>query len=586
MVRYFDQSNVIFRNQQVVSMNKPIALRNNQILSDLIKITVLLGIFYALWIGSHPLFTPDEGRYSEVAREMVVTGDYVTPRLNGVVFLDKPILYYWLQASAIKLFGIKEWALRFWPALIGILGCLVTYVGGFFLFNRRTGLISALILATSPLYYGAAHYANLDLEVAVFVSSSLIFFLLGLQNTTSKRKGFLVAAYVFAGLAALTKGLIGLAFPALVVGSWMLIRRHWSILKKLNLLMGFIIFLCITAPWYVLVQKANPEFFEFFFVKQQVSRFLTTEHFNNRTTWWFYFPIVLAGIFPWCVFTIQALAYSLKEIKNKLQENSTQLFLILWLTLIFTFFSIPKSKTVGYILPIFPALALILGNYLNARWELFTKGILSGLYAFSILSIGIVSACILVSYLPNGETNQLLIPYLKMTAILFTLSGVISLFLLKQKQLKLFFNLLLITAMSFLLIISASSNAINQKTIKPLTHHLKPILKPSDEVITYNKYYQDLPIYLERRITIVNDWNTPDIALSDNWKRELWYGMPFQNTKEWLINEEMFWKRWNSNKRIFVFTGPHFYKQIKQQSKTTVFKIAEYNDVVLLSNKL
>ena len=119
---------------------------------DIIFLALLFGFFYAFWIGSYALFTPDEGRYSEVAREMVTSGDYITPRLNGVAFLDKPALYYWLQASAIHLFGLKEWALRFWPAALGILGCLMTYTAGFLLFNRRTGILAAIILATSPLY--------------------------------------------------------------------------------------------------------------------------------------------------------------------------------------------------------------------------------------------------------------------------------------------------------------------------------------------------------------------------------------------------------------------------------------------------
>src|SRR5579864_7807694 len=104
-------------------------LKNNAPLywvKDLFWLALSLGLFYALWIGTHPLFTPDEGRYSEVAREMVVSGDYITPRLNGVAFLDKPALYYWLQAIAIHFFGLKEWTLRLWPALMGILGSVVT----------------------------------------------------------------------------------------------------------------------------------------------------------------------------------------------------------------------------------------------------------------------------------------------------------------------------------------------------------------------------------------------------------------------------------------------------------------------------
>jgi 4-amino-4-deoxy-L-arabinose transferase-like glycosyltransferase len=263
---------------------------------DIVGIILLLSIFYAIWIGSHPLFTPDEGRYSEIAREMVATGDFITPRLNGVVFLDKPILYYWLQASAIKLWGLKESALRLWPALIGIVCCLFVYLAGRQLFNRRTALLATLFLATSPLYYGAAHYANLDLEVAAFVSMTLLCFLMAMakEEKTSTRRTLLLLAYTFAGLATLTKGLIGFVLPGLVMGTWILLLNRWYLLKTLHILTGLLIFAAITLPWYILAQLANPQFFHFFFVIQHFSRFLTMDTFNNQIAFWFYIPIFVA----------------------------------------------------------------------------------------------------------------------------------------------------------------------------------------------------------------------------------------------------------------------------------------------------
>lgn len=155
---------------------------------DLSVLGSLFLLFYFFGLGSYPLFTPDEGRYSEIAREMIKTHDFITPRLNGVVFLDKPILYYWLQVLSIKLFGLNEWALRFWPALLGIWGCVLNYFCGRTLFNRRVGLLASFILGSTILYFGAAHYANLDLEVAVFISSSLLFFLLGFYQLEFQKK--------------------------------------------------------------------------------------------------------------------------------------------------------------------------------------------------------------------------------------------------------------------------------------------------------------------------------------------------------------------------------------------------------------
>lgn len=557
-------------------------------LLDLFSMAVLFSLFYAIWIGSYALFTPDEARYSEVAREMVATGDYITPRLNGVAFLDKPILYYWLQASAIKLFGIKEWALRFWPAFLGVLGTIVTYIAGRLLFNRRTGILSAIILATCPLYFGGAHYANLDLEVAVLICSALLCFMVGIKASSSHQRNlFLLAAYIFTGLAALTKGLIGIVFPAMIIGLWIILLNRWSILKRMHLGLGLLIFALISLPWYFLAQQANPEFFQFFFVKQQISRFLTTEQFNNQTVAWFYLPIVTSGLIPWCVFSLQALAQHLKNSWKNRQQHDVELFLLIWFFFIFIFFSIPKSKTIGYILPVFPALALLIGNYLSQCWDRATKtkGIILGIIFYQALCIGVVTTCILIAFYHVSELKSQMIPYLLCIGGLFTLSGVLVLVLAKNIRVPQIFSIFTVTATLFLLIIVASGDAINQKTLKPLVMQIKSQIRPLDEVVTFKRYYHEIPIYLERRITIVNDWHAADIPLNDNWVREIWYGMSFQDTKEWLINEDTFWDRWYSSKHLIVFTDPDFVKVIQQKSKTAVYKLGEYNDTIILSNQ-
>lgn len=555
-------------------------------LIDSLFIVITLGIFYALWIGGHPLFTPDEGRYSEVAREMLASNDFVTPRLNGVAFLDKPALYYWLQASAIYLFGLKEWALRFWPAFMGVLGSLVVYLAGTTLFNRRTGILSALILATCPLYYGAAHYANLDLEVAVLISNSLLFFIIATYLPISfHRSASLITAYTFAGLAFLTKGLIGIAFPGMIIGAWILLLNRWAILKKMHLIAGMILFLAITIPWYVLAQKANPEFLHFFFVTQQVSRFLTKGHFNNQAAFWFYFPIVLAGIFPWAIFAIQAIVTQAKQTWKNRQENAGRLFLLLWLVIIFTFFSIPKSKTVGYILPIFPALALLIGNYIDLIWDKAKSTRINiSVIAFIILCVGIAAGFFAAPLIHKLRITPNLIPYLYTDAIVLTVAAIAAVYLLKRKSFTGIFYCLLITGSLFLITLTAASSAINQRSIKPLIMELNTVLKPDDEVVTYYKFYYDLPIYAQRRITVVADWKAPDIIQNDNWLREMWFGMPFQNTSEWLIDKNTFEQRWNSNRRLFVLTDMNYYADMKASLKGNIYEIARYKNTVLLSN--
>jgi len=565
----------------------PISIKSLRV--DLLFLFLFIGAFYLLWMGSYPLFTPDEGRYSEVAREMIATNDFITPRLNGVGFFDKPILYYWLQASAISMFGLTEWALRFWPVLIGIFGCLVTYVAGHLLFNRKTGLIASIILALHPMYYGASHYANLDLEVAVWISASLLFFIIGIESTSKNRTNFLLLSYFFAALATLTKGLIGIIFPIMIIGAWILILNRFRILTKMRLFLGLTLFFVITMPWYYLVQKANPQFFDFFFVTQQFSRFLTKADFNNKTGVWFYIPLVLAGSVPWTIFLFQSLIKNLQLVWQNRQKYRVELFLLLWLALIFIFFSIPKSKTIGYILPILPSIAILMGRYFDIYWNTATQKTVVALMIFC----GLMS-CSLISLPFISQFNI----DAKFTCPIIFISGMLAfatfvIYFLRKKSLSSIFYCMSLVSFIFLLTLIHSAPLFNEKSSKSLTTFIKSSLQPTDEIVTWYRYYQDLPIYLERRITIVADWHAADIPQYDNWQRELWYNMPYQDTTEWLIEEPAFWERYKSDKRIFIFLQkdmlPHFRDHLQKHAENTAYYVGpasiEHAKLMIISNK-
>lgn len=550
---------------------------------DLTLITFFLALFYSFGLGSYPLFTPDEGRYSEVAREMVVSGNYITPYLNEVVFLDKPILYYWLQASAIQLFGLKEWALRLWPAIFGVFGCFITYCTSRALFSRRTGILSATILATSPLYFGAAHYANLDLEVAVLISTSLCFFLLGIEY---QKRYLFVLAYLFTGLAFLTKGLIGLAFPALIIGTYILILNQFRIILRSHLILGLFLIFIISAPWYFLVQKENPQFFHYFFILQQFSRFLTKADFNNQSIIWFYVPIILAGFVPWSLFTIQAFYVSFKSVLEDRKQHHKELFFLLWFVIVFAFFSIPKSKTVGYILPVFPALAILLGHFISRYWDKMRDSlIMSGIVAYMIISPLLGSLCLLIPYYPIFNVPSGFFPNLTLLGIILVLSFLLVYYFVRTNKTHRAFYTILGTAILFLLIFIESAAIINHKSIKFLALQLKAQMKSEDEVAIYQKYFQDLPIYIEKRITIISDWKASYIPHNDNWQRELWFGMPYKDTSEWLIDEPTFFQRWTGDKRIFVFMYKEYYPYFKNKAQNKVVEIAIDHNFMLVSNK-
>ncbi len=553
-------------------------------LTDFIILAALLTLFYLFWLGKYPLFTPDEGRYTEVAREMLAAGDFITPRLNGIAFLDKPALYYWLQATAMYLFGVNEWAARLFPALLAVLGCLITYICGRMLFDRRTGIISAIVLATSPLFFGNGHYADLNMEVAVFISGTLLFFLTGVMRHDKWRGLFLFAAYLFAACAFLTKGMIGLAFPCMIIGSWIVLSWRWRELTSIYLIRGMLLFIALVLPWYLLVQKANPAFFHYFFVVQQVTRFLSAGTFNNPSPYWFYIPIILIGIFPWTIFLVQAFFIHIKNYFRSPHTHAKELYLLLWFFIVLTFFSIPQTKTVGYILPVFPPLALLIGNYLSIMWNNSqSKSIYFAIINFVILSS--VLAALLIT-LPQTEWIKIATtfkPLLLSMGLIFIVSAIMAVIFIKRKNLLALFSITTISSIIFLLFLIMNAQYLNDNSAKPLVTQLKTVIQPQDEVVSYLRFYQDVPLYLGRRISIAANWNAPDILMQDNWQRELWYGMTLQKTDDILINEESFWKKWNSNKRIFAFINSHDLNHFEAQKKP-YFVLGQHNNIVLLSN--
>src|SRR5512147_466528 len=221
---------------------------------DVLALALVIGVFFCFMLGNRPLSVPDEGRYVEIPREMAVTGDYLTPRLNGVKYFEKPVLFYWLESLSIWLFGLDEFTLRLWPALLALAGCLAVYGAGRRLYGREAGILAAVVLATSGLYYALSRLIILDMPVTVLLTIALLVFLVGTHEPAGwRRRVLLWAFYAFMALAVLTKGLIGIFIPAMVIGAWILLLGEWRLLKAIELPSGLALFLLIAVPWHVLV---------------------------------------------------------------------------------------------------------------------------------------------------------------------------------------------------------------------------------------------------------------------------------------------------------------------------------------------
>lgn len=308
-----------------------------------VPLLVLAALIWFGTLGIRPLYKADESRYGEISREMVASGDWVTPRLNGLRYFEKPPLQYWTTAALFSVLGEKDWVARLWTALAGFAAILLVLYAGNRLWGAPAGAYAAAVLAGSPLYVLLGQVNTLDMSVSLFLAAALVAFLLG------RMLGFWAAC----AAAVLSKGLIGIVLPGGAIVVFLLIKRDWGLIRRMRPVAGPLLFLVITAPWFVAVSAANPEFLHFFFIQEHFQRF-TTEMHQRAEPFWYFVPILAAGLAPWLLPFLRSL---------KPRDDAT-LFLLVWSAVVFVFFSASGSKLAPYILPIFPAAALLVGRVL------------------------------------------------------------------------------------------------------------------------------------------------------------------------------------------------------------------------------
>ncbi len=535
---------------------------------DALLLACLLALFFGVGLGERALWHPDEGRYSEIPREMVETGDYVTPRLNGVKYFEKPALFYWLQVGAIKLFGVNEWALRLWPALLALAGVLAVYGAGRALWGRRAGLIAAAVLATSPLYYLMARIITLDMAVSVFLTGALLAFLLGVRAPPGRTRAlYLYGFYALCAAATLTKGLIGLVIPALVIGAWIVLLWDWRLLLSIRLPTGLLLFFALAAPWHWFAAQANPEFAQFYFIHEHFERYLTTTH-GRYQPWWFFAPVLILGMLPWIGLVFPALRDSLTGWRQRREE----LFLLLWAGLVFAFFSASSSKLIPYILPILPPLALLIGRYLTASAPQ-AKGLRFGFWLLLVCA-AMLALYIGVELARHPEVQQD-VRQLGGGAFLLAsgivLVAVTHFFLGRTASVTRPLAALAAAATLFAGALGASLPALDDKySVRSLATALKARLAATDEVMVYRAYYQDLPLYLARRVTVVD------------WKGELEFGMRQEDVSGWMIDEPEFRRRWQSPRTVYMITGRENVEELRAKGLALhILKTADDNTLLI-----
>lgn len=337
------------------------------------KSWLALALLWALLLtlaALRPLAVPDEGRYGEIGRWMLQSGDWLTPRVNGIPFFHKPPYVYWLEAISLAIWGVHAWALRVVPALHAGLMLVALYLATRDSVGERTARRAAIMLGTSLSFLLGGQYVNHDMAVAAWIGVAIWFFALAFvrmpaHGSTSVRpdsaaRWLARLGFAACGLGFQSKGLIGVALPGLVLLIWLVWTGQLRKIVQLPWVTGLALFAAISLPWLVLAQQQFPDLLSYMFGKHQVGRYTAT-NFNNAQPWWFYLPALALLLFPWAAFAaIQAVAQARRTAMTASPvAQSLVLLCWIWLLAILVFFSIPNSKLIGYVLPVMPPLALL-----------------------------------------------------------------------------------------------------------------------------------------------------------------------------------------------------------------------------------
>jgi len=511
-------------------------------------------IFALLWFGSlghNALIHPDEGRYASISLEMLQSGDWLTPRLNGLLYFEKPALPYWIGALSFKIFGVNEFAARFWPGLSGFLAVIAVGFTARRLWDEESGHLAALVMASSCWVVGNSHFLNLDTGLSFFLTSALCAFLLAQSDDTGlkeRHRWMLICWAAMAG-ATLSKGLIGIMIPGAVLVLYSIIYRQFGFWRRLHLLSGLALFLALTAPWFILVSLKNPGFANFFFIHEHFERFLTTEH-KRTGPFWYFVPYLLLGFLPWTTLLPGLLRFGMgREGRGSLQSRR---LLLLWAVFIFLFFSKSGSKLPSYILPMFPALALLAGHYLA---QLQPRALIRHLLLPALLWLALLLTYPFIRRFSDSGTPfaviQHMAGYIALGAMVF-LTGTLfawRLLALESKQTALM--VLALASLTALTLAAVGYDSYGQmKSSRALVAELNP--STDTELFSVEYYDQTFPFYLRRNVTLVS--YVDEFELGEK-----------HEPARWIPTLDAFIPRWQAAPRALAMMGEGTYQALRQR---------------------
>ncbi|MGH9822208.1 MAG: ArnT family glycosyltransferase [Blastocatellia bacterium] len=598
---------------------KPAANRWGGFLRPWVLLAVLgIAIFVGAAKAPPALLDDADSAHAEVAREMALTDDWVTLKMDGLKYYEKDPLMYWTIAASFKVFGVNELAARLPIALSAVLVILAACALGKFMFGERAGLYGGLVMATSVGPFLFTRILIPDILLTALIAWAIYFFLRGMESSEPKSKLFL-AFYASCGLAFLTKSMIGVVFPAGIILVWLILTRSLSSLKRARILSGLVLFLIIAAPWSVLAGIRNEHFLWFHYINEQVLRYLGKRYPKDYATVPFavFYALHALWIFPWTVFFCAALTYVPRRLKDLSRDQRMTLLLCVWAVLIVAFFSF-STRQEYYTLPAIPALAILCGRAIgdlerSARegegWgsSFFYRSIRAGQIVLGFIGVAAAAAAITILIINrgvhlNGDIATALTSnpqeYALSLGHIFDLTprafaalrapvigaglamsiGCLASLILFKKR-RVFASAAALAAMMVAMFYWTHESL---KVFQPylssqeIASRVMQSFRPGDRIIINGEYESG---------STLNFYTHEPVYMLNHRSSNLWYGSYLPDAPMRFYTDDTFRDAWSGNNHIFLDTDASDAESIRTLvSPQPVFQLAESGDKLLLSN--
>ena len=469
---------------------------------ELVRVGVLILLCLALYflgLGQRQLWDADEGLHASTSKVMVQTGNWLVPQFNGEPFYDKPPLFNWLVALSFVLFGLTEFAARLPAALIGALTVLATYRFGRQYVGDNGAFLGAVVLATSIEWVVLSRTVVHDILLALFVTLACFAFYRGYSDEARRTKYFMMM-YASVGVAVLAKGPVGAVLPGGVILIFLALQRDLRFIPRLMLVRGALVAALVAVPPYVLMGIEEPEYLRYFLWEKNVGSFVSEES-RHPNPFYYYVPTLLAGVFPWSAF-IPLTAWKL--LRRPAALDPGRLFLLIWAGFVFVFFSAATSKLPTYLLPLFPAVALLVGDlwakFLADRDGALRRGILVSYLCLAAIVIWMVPTLWLDARghrLFDPETHTI---HLIAVSTILASSVVLSTILIWRKYYRALFGVTaaMIAALMIYMGMFLLSMVDSYRSSKQIAIRIDRMLPPGEKITFYHEIRDSALFYADR----------------------------------------------------------------------------------------